>query len=119
MPERNTKIIDATKIPLGRLSTSIAMLLMGKHKPSYSPSKDEGDYVVVKNLEKIKITGSKMEQKQYHRPTRQPGHLKTESLAHLWNRNPQKVLQNAVMGMLPKNTLRKNMIKRLKIEIKR
>jgi len=113
--QRTTHTIDASGIPLGRVASQIARLLMGKNKASYVPYKDEGDTVVVENYAKMKITGDKMDQKLYFRPTRRPGSLKSESLRQLLNRRPEEVLKRAVYGMLPKNSLRKSMIKRLLI----
>lgn len=116
--ERKRHTIDAAKIPLGRLATKIALLLMGKQKPSYAPYKDEGDFVAIENLDKIKFSAraKKMEQKMYYRPTTRPGKLKSENLASLWDRRPKEVLRKAVLGMLPKNKLRPKMIKRLEIK---
>ena len=116
--DRKTHKIDATKIPLGRLATQIAWLLMGKQKPSYVPYKDEGDFVIIENLDKIKFSAraKKMEQKKYYRPTTRVGALKSETLGSLWERRPKEVLRKAVMGMLPKNKLRPKMIKRLEIK---
>lgn len=113
--DRKTHKIDATGIALGRIATQIAWILMGKQKASYVPYKDDGDFVIVENLDKLKFTGKKMEQKKYYRPTTRVGHLKSETLASLWERRPKEVLRKAVMGMLPKNKLRPKMIKRLEI----
>jgi large subunit ribosomal protein L13 len=114
--ERNTHTIDAKGISLGRVATQVAHLLMGKHKPSYVAYRDLGDRVIVSNLKLIKFTGNKLEQKKYYRPTTRVGALKSETLASLWKRRPQEVMRKAVMGMLPKNSLRKEMIKRLTIK---
>lgn len=114
--QRATHTIDASGVSLGRVATQAAVLLMGKHKASYVPYQDQGDAVVVTNYRTMKFTGSKMEQKRYFRPTTRPGSLKSESLRELWNRRPEAVLRKAVYGMLPKNTLRKGMIKRLVIK---
>lgn len=116
MQKREIHKIDAEKIPLGRIATQVAKLLMGKHKPSYTPSVDMGDFVIVENFSKVKFTGNKMTQKLYYTPTKRPGKLKSETLSHLWARRPEETLRRAVMGMLPKNSLRKSMIKRLSIE---
>jgi len=114
--ERKTHTIDATNKVLGRLSAQIAILLQGKHKPNFLPYKDMGDFVIVKNIEKLKITGKKMEQKKYYRHSGYPGGLKEIPLKKLFREKPSKVLIRAIWGMLPKNRLRAKMIKRLKIE---
>src|SRR3990167_8414439 len=98
--QRKTHTIDATKIPLGRRATQTAHLLMGKHKPEYVAYKDCGDSVVVEHFSNIKITGNKLEQKFYYRPTKRPGSLKAESMAKLMQRAPREVLRKAVWGML-------------------
>lgn len=113
---RDTHTIDASGKALGRLASQIAMLLSGKQKPDFLSYKDMGDFVVVKNIKKIKITGKKIEQKKYFRHTGYPGGLKETPLKTLFKENPGKVLIKAVWGMLPKNKLRAKMIKRLKIE---
>lgn len=109
-----TYTIDASGKSLGRLASEIAIILMGKHKPSFVPYKDLGDIVIVKNVEKIKFTGKKLEQKKYYHHTGYPGSLKIKKLKELFEKNPKDVLIKAVSRMLPKNKLRKNMIKRLK-----
>ncbi|MEK7189281.1 MAG: 50S ribosomal protein L13 [Patescibacteria group bacterium] len=111
--QRTTHTIDASGTPLGRIASRAALLLMGKNKASYVPYKDEGDAVVVENYAKMKITGDKLEQKRYYRPTKRPGGLKSESMRELLARRPEEVLKRAVYGMLPKNSLRKSMIRRL------
>ncbi len=114
--ERQTHTIDATGKVLGRLASEIAILLRGKHKPDFTPSKDMGDFVIVKNIEKLKITGKKLEQKKYYRHSGYPGGLKEKTLKKLFKENPGEVLRKAVFGMLPKNKLRSKQIRRLKIE---
>ena len=114
--ERKTHTIDAANKVLGRLASQIAVLLRGKHKPDFVPYKDMGDFVVVKNVGKLKITGKKIEQKKYFRHTGYLGGVKEVSLKTLFKENPAEVLRKAVFGMLPKNKLRARMIKRLKIE---
>jgi len=114
--KRETHNIDATDKILGRLATEIAVLLRGKHRPNFNPAKDEGDVVVVKNIEKIKVTGNKMADKKYYRHSGYLGKLKETPLEKLFKTKPQEVLRKAVMGMLPKNRLRSRIIKRLKIE---
>jgi large subunit ribosomal protein L13 len=114
--ERKIHQIDAAGKVLGRLASKIAFLLQGKHKPNFDPSKDVGDFVMVKNVDKIKITGKKLKQKKYYRHSGYLGHLKEISLEKLFKQKPSEVLKKAVVKMLPKNKLRKKMIKRLKFE---
>jgi len=114
--KRNTHTIDASGKVLGRLATQIAVLLRGKHKPEFVPYQDIGDFVIVKNVDKIKITGKKMEQKKYYKHSGFLGGLKETPLKTLLKKKPQEVLKRAVYGMLPKNKLRPQQIKRLKFE---
>ncbi len=114
--KRDTHTIDAAGKILGRLATKIAILLRGKHRPDFVPNQDMGDFVVVKNVDKIKFTGKKMEQKKYYRHSGYIGSLKETPLKKIFERDPGKVLKIAVFGMLPKNKLRSKQIKRLKIE---
>jgi len=114
--EREIYNIDAKGKSLGRLSTEIAILLRGKNRVDFMPNKDAGGFVVVENSDKIKITGKKMDQKKYYRHSGYPGGLKGELMKDLEIRKPGLVLRNAVMGMLPKNKLRAQMIKRLTIK---
>ena len=114
--ERQTHTIDAAGKVLGRLATQIAGLLRGKHKPEFVPYKDMGDFVIVKNIDKTKITGKKIEQKKYYKHSGFPGGFKEVSLRTLWKKNPQEVLRRAIYGMLPKNKLRSQQIKRLSFE---
>jgi len=111
--ERKTHTIDAENKILGRLASEIAVLLRGKHKPDFAPHKDAGDFVVVKNADKIRISGKKMDQKKYRHYSGYPGGLKEKPLKELFEKKPDEVLRRAVMGMLPKNRLRAKMIKRL------
>ncbi len=115
--ERQTHIIDATDKSLGRLATEIVGFLRGKHKQDFAPNKDIGDFVEIKNFSKIKLTGKKMEQKKYYRHSGYLGGLKETPLEKLYQKNPTKIMVKAVWGMLPKNKLRKEQIKRLKIEM--
>jgi len=112
--ERKIHTIDATEKVLGRLATQIAILLRGKHKPHFVPYKDMGDFVIVKNVEKLKITGKKKEQKKYFRHSEYLGGVKEIPLKKLFQEKPAEVLKKAVFGMLPKNKLRARMIKRLR-----
>ena len=114
--KRNTQTIDAQGKVLGRLATEIAVLLRGKNKSDFQPNQDTGDFVVVKNVEKIKVTGRKMEQKKYYSHSGYPGSLKKISLSEAFEKSPADVFKRAVFGMLPKNKLRAEQIKRLKFE---
>lgn len=107
-------LIDAKGANLGRLSTKIAELLMGKHKPSYSPNVVCGDFVVVINSAKIKVTGNKLEDKFYYRHSGYPGGIKQESLKDMLKKHPNRVIEHSVAGMLPKNKLQAEMLKNLK-----
>ncbi len=111
--ERKWYIVDATDKTLGRLATEIAIILKGKNKASFMPHLDNGDYVVVTNCDKFKVTGKKMTDKMYYRHTGYLGGLKEISLENLLTKKPVKALEFAVSGMLPKNKLRKGMISRL------
>ena len=109
--------IDATNKAFGRLASEIAVILQGKKNPDYMPRLESKDSVLVKNIDKAKITGKKLTQKKYYRHTTQIGHLKERSLKQvLEKKGPREVLRHAVMGMLPKNRLRIKRIKRLIIE---
>lgn len=114
--KRKTHTIDASGKVLGRLASKIAILLRGKHKPNFQPNQDMGDFVVIKNVNKIKITGKKLKNKKYYRHSGYPGGIKEISMEKLFDKNPARVLRMAVRGMLPNNKLSKKQIKRLKIE---
>ncbi len=114
----NTKewfIIDAEKAILGRLASKVAHILKGKHKPTYLPYVDNGDYIIVINAEKVQVTGNKLDNKVYHKHTGYIGNMKSSSLNYMLKKNPSFVIMNAVKGMLPKNSLGRNMLKKLKI----
>ncbi len=111
-----THYIDAKGKVLGRLASKIAILLSGKNNPDYVPYLDKGDKVVVRNVELMKITGKKMQQKKYYRHSGYPGGLKVKTLEEIFQKNPAEVLKRAVYNMLPKNKLRKLMLKRLEFE---
>ena len=113
--ERNWFVIDVTDRILGRVATKIADRIRGKDKPSFTPHTDGGDYVIVVNAEKIKVTGSKSTDKKYYTHSLYPGGLKTRTFKDLNKKNPEKIIENAVKGMLPKNKLRKEIIKKLKV----
>ena len=108
-------LVDASDKTLGRLSTNIAKILMGKNKPEYTPHNDVGDYVVVINAEKIKVTGNKNEQKMYYRHTGYPGGIKSQNFNDLIDSHPDRIITSAVKGMLPKNKLSNSVIKKLKV----
>ena len=112
---REWYVVDATGLTLGRLASKISTVLRGKHKPIFSPHMDCGDFVIVVNAEKIRVTGSKLDQKMYYRHSGYPGGLKTISLRDQLNQHPDRVIRLAVRGMLPKNRLGRQMIKKLKV----
>ena len=114
-PDKGWLLVDASDKTLGRLSTNIATILMGKNKPEYTPHNDVGDYVVVINAEKIKITGNKNEQKMYYRHTGYPGGIKSQNFNDLIASYPDRIITSAVKGMLPKNKLSNSVIKKLKV----
>ncbi len=111
--ERKIHTIDAKGFVLGRLAAEIAKLLQGKHKPSYKPNIDGGDFVEVKNVDQLKFTGNKLNKKIYYRHSGYPGGLKSVPLKKLFFERPEWVLKKAVLGMLPKNRLRAQRIQRL------
>jgi len=108
-------VVDATGKTLGRLATEVARILTGKHKPTYSPALDTGDYVVVINAEKVQVTGRKLDQKMYYRHSGYPGGLKAISLRDQLSRHPVRVIEHAVRGMLPKNALGRHLLRKLKV----
>lgn len=108
-------VVDAEGKTLGRLATQIAAVLIGKHKPTFSPHMDVGDFVVVLNADKVVLTGKKAESKEYIRHSRYPGGLKTVSFRDLLARHPDRILRAAVNGMLPKNKLRDVRMRKLKV----
>lgn len=113
--QRDWFVVDATDKVLGRVATEIALRLRGKHKPVYTPHVDTGDHIVVINAEKIAVTGNKEEGKIYYRHTGYPGGIKDVNLRELREKAPTRILENAVRGMLPKNSLGRAMIKKLHI----
>jgi large subunit ribosomal protein L13 len=113
--EREWLVIDAADKTLGKVATEAANLLMGKHKPIYAPHIDTGDYVVVINAAKVKVSGKKAEQKIYYRYSGYPGGLKSPSFKELFSQDPNRVIELAVKGMLPHNRLGRAMIKKLKV----
>jgi len=108
-------LVDATDKTLGRLATEVAARLRGKHKPEYTPHVDTGDYIVIVNAEKIRVTGKKTTDKMYHHHTGYPGGLKSISFEKLIDKAPERVIQSAVKGMLPKNPLGRAMFGKLKV----
>ena len=113
--KRDWYVVDATDKTLGRLASEIALRLRGKHKPVYTPHVDTGDYIVVVNAEKIAVTGNKLSDKMYHRHTGYVGNLKSISLDKLLQKAPERAIETAVKGMLPKNPLGRAMFKKLKV----
>ncbi len=113
--KREKHVIDASGKILGKLASDVALLLMGKHKTNFVPYLDNGDFVVVTNAGKIKVTGKKMSQKKYIRHSGYPGGLKSETFDKLINKYPRKIIEHAVKGMLPKNRLGRVEFKKLKI----
>ncbi len=113
--ERAWHLIDADGAVLGRLATEAATLLRGKHKPIYAPHVDTGDHVIVVNAAKLDVSPRKLADKQYRRHSGYPGGLRSESLEHLLARDPERVVRNAVRGMLPKGRLGRSMIRKLRV----
>lgn len=113
--EREWFVVDAEGQTLGRLASRIAPILRGKHKPIYTPHVDCGDYVVIINADKVRVTGRKMDQKLYHRHSGYPGGLTSISLRDQLDKHPERVLEAAIKGMLPKNKLGRRMYKKLKV----
>jgi large subunit ribosomal protein L13 len=113
--KRDWYVVDAQGQTLGRLATHVATILRGKHKPIYTPHVDCGDYVIVVNAEKVHVTGQKMTQKKYYRHSGYPGGLKEVALRDQLQKFPDRVIEAAVRGMMPKNRLGRRMFKKLKI----
>jgi large subunit ribosomal protein L13 len=113
--ERRWFVVDASNQSLGRLASEVAKILRGKHRPQYTPHADTGDFVIVVNAEKVGLTGNKLRDKMYYNHSGYPGGLRTESAEHLLSRRPADVIERAVRGMLPKNTLGRAMGKKLKV----
>jgi large subunit ribosomal protein L13 len=108
-------LIDAEGKTLGRLASECARRLRGKHKPTYTPHVDTGDYLVIVNAEKVRVTGNKMSDKMYYRHTGYIGNLRSASLEQMLDKHPERVIQFAVKGMLPRNPLGRAMIKKMKV----
>ena len=113
--EREWLVIDAEDQVLGRVATKAAQRLTGKHKPQYTPHVDTGDFVIIINADKIRVTGTKASSKEYYRHSGYPGGLKCETFAEAMQKHPERVIEHAVKGMLPKNTLGRAMGKKLKV----
>ena len=113
--EREWLLIDATDQVLGRVASKTAQILRGKNKPQYTPHVDTGDFVVIINADKIRLTGSKATSKEYYRHSGYPGGLKVETYEEAMTKHPERVIERAVKGMLPKNTLGRAMGKKLKV----
>ncbi|MGL5079919.1 MAG: 50S ribosomal protein L13 [Microcoleaceae cyanobacterium] len=113
--EQKWYVVDAANQRLGRLATEIACVIRGKNKPIYTPHMDTGDFVVVVNAEKIQVTGRKPSQKLYRRHSGRPGGMKVETFEQLQARIPERIIEDAVRGMLPKNTLGRQLFKKLKV----
>lgn len=113
--EKSWHVVDADGVPLGRLCTEIARLLRGKHKPTWAPHIDTGDFVVVINAEKVVLTGRKEQDKIYYRSTTRPGSIKSETAAERRRKYPERLVEAAVWGMLPKNRLGRKQYTKLKV----
>jgi large subunit ribosomal protein L13 len=108
-------VIDASDVVLGRLASHAATLLRGKHKPIFAPHVDTGDFVIVVNAEKVALSGRKLEQKRAYRHSGYPGGLRAMTYGELMSRHPERVIEKAVRGMLPKNSLGRSMLRKLKV----
>ncbi len=113
--QRNWYVLDAQDVVLGRLATKVAMMLMGKHKPTYTPFIDTGDHVVVVNADKVRLTGHKEEDKIYYRHSGYPGGLKETSARKMRETRPQRMIELAIQGMLPKSKMGKQMYRKLNV----
>ncbi len=113
--EKKWYVVDATDQRLGRLATQIATVLRGKHKAEFTPFLDTGDFVIVINAEKVDVTGNKRSQKLYRRHSGRPGGMKVETFGHLQKRLPERIIEKAVKGMLPKNALGRKLFTKLKV----
>jgi len=112
---RDWVVLDASDQVLGRLATEAAHLLRGKHKPTFTPHFDTGDFVVVVNAERVRLTGNKLDDKVYYRHSGKPGSLKSETARERMSKYPERVIQAAVWGMLPKNRLGRKLLRKLKV----
>ena len=108
-------VVDATDLPLGRLASEVAQIVRGKHKPTYAPHMDGGDFVIVVNAEKVAVTSDKSQSKIYYRHSGYPGGIKAETFESLRERRPEAIIERAVKGMLPKNKLGRRLLTKLKV----
>ena len=115
--ERKWFVVDATDLVLGRVSTEVASLLKGKHKPTYTPHVDCGDYIIIVNAQKVNLTGNKLDDKLYYRHSGYPGGLKSRTAKRMLELQPQKVLEKSIRGMLPKNRLGDDMYRNLYVYV--
>ena len=115
LAQRTWWVVDASDKPLGRLASEIAAVLRGKHKPTFTPHVDTGDFVVVVNCAKVKLTGQKLDKKHYYHHSGSPGGIRKESYRHLLVRKPEFAIEKAVKGMLPKNVLGRQILTKLKV----
>jgi large subunit ribosomal protein L13 len=113
--QRDWLLFDAEGVVLGRLATAVADALRGKRKPEYTPHVDTGDFVVVINAEKVRVTGNKLDHKRYYRHSGYPGGLRSRTLAEMLERRPEEVIRQAVKGMLPRNRLGRQQLRKLKV----
>jgi large subunit ribosomal protein L13 len=113
--DKSWQVIDANGQTLGRLSSEVAQLLMGKHKPTYSPHLDMGDFVVIVNADKVRVTGKKLDDKVYYRHTGYMGGLKETVLSNMLQKHPRRVIELSVRGMLPRNRLARHLLRHLKV----
>ena len=113
--DRRWHVIDATDVVLGRLASQTAILLRGKHKPTFAPHVDTGDFVIIINADKVALTGAKLEQKRAYRHSGYPGGLKSQSYTELLEKHPTRAVEKAVRGMLPKNSLGRAQLSKLKV----
>jgi large subunit ribosomal protein L13 len=113
--QRSWFVVDASDLPLGRLASEVATLLRGKHKPTYAPHVDGGDFIIVVNAEKVAVTSDKSQSKIYYRHSGYPGGIKAETFERLRERRPEAIIERAVNGMLPKNKLGRQMGRKLKV----
>ena len=113
--ERRWHVIDANDVVLGRLASQAAVLLRGKHKPTFAPHVDTGDFVIIINADKVALTGNKREQKKAYRHSGYPGGLRSVTYTELLDKNPQRAVEKAIRGMLPKNSLSRQVLSKLKV----
>jgi large subunit ribosomal protein L13 len=113
--DRHWVVIDAAEVPLGRVASRAASILRGKHRPDFTPNQDAGDFVVIINAARVRLTGAKLENKTYHRHTGYPGGIRAVTAGRLLQTRPERMIEMAVRGMLPKNRLARRMFTKLKI----